>query len=97
MIITLEHEDIEAALISWMNEKGMAANADDTSIAMSKARNTGRITAVIDPNGRGGSQDEKVAIGTLVPSGNGTQSTTEDGAESETDAKSRPASNLFNA
>jgi len=95
MIITLEHEDIEAALISWMNEKGMAANADDTSIAMSKARNTGRITAVIDPNGRGGSQAaEKAGI---VLTANGVQSTTEDGAESEIDAKSTPASNLFNA
>ena len=98
MIITLEHEDIEAALISWMNEKGMAANADDTSIAMSKARNTGRITAVIDPNGRGGSQvNEKVAIETFVPTGNGVQSNMEAGTESEIDAKSTPASNLFNA
>ena len=52
MIITLEHEDIEAALLAWMNDKGMAASADSTSIAMSKARNTGRITAVIDPNGK---------------------------------------------
>ena len=52
MIITLEHEDIEAALLSWMNEKGMVANSSTTSIVMSKARNTGRITAVIDPNGR---------------------------------------------
>ena len=51
MIITLEHEDIEAALLAWMNDKGMAADAATTSIAMSKARNSGRITAVIDPNG----------------------------------------------
>jgi hypothetical protein len=51
MIITLEHEDIEAALLAWMNDKGMVADAATTSIAMSKARNSGRITAVIDPNG----------------------------------------------
>ena len=63
MIITLEHEDIEAALIAWMNEKGMAANAGATKITMSKARNTGRITAVIDPNGNAGS--ENIEIPTL--------------------------------
>ena len=93
MIITLEHEDIEAALISWMNEKGMAANADDTSIAMSKARNTGRITAVIDPNGRGGSQsDGKVDAPVLAQ-----MPKERSAAESEIAAKSTPASNLFNA
>jgi hypothetical protein len=52
MIITLEHEDIENALLDWMSNKGMAADASTTSIAMSKARNSGRITAVIDPNGK---------------------------------------------
>jgi hypothetical protein len=63
MIITLEHEDIEAALIAWMNDKGMAANIGATKITMSKARNTGRITAVIDPNGNSDGPD--VALPTL--------------------------------
>ena len=51
MIITLEHEDIETALLSWMNEKGMAANKNTTSIDWTKSRKTGRITAVVNPNG----------------------------------------------
>lgn len=62
MIITLEHEDIEAALLAWMNDKGMAASADSTSIAMSKARNTGRITAVIDPNGKDSKTSPQVTL-----------------------------------
>lgn len=67
MIITLEHEDIEAALISWMNDKGMAASIETTSIRTSKARSTGRLTAVIDPNGKVSTADintpEKVEEG----------------------------------
>lgn len=82
MIITLEHEDIEAALLAWMNDKGMAASADSTSIAMSKARNTGRITAVIDPNGK----EAKDAPATL--------SNTEESADDKVDNAGE--SNLFN-
>jgi len=51
MIITLEHEDIEAALIAWMNEKGMVAPIETTTITTNKARNTGRLTAIINPTG----------------------------------------------
>jgi len=58
MIITLEHEDIETALLSWMNEKGMTANKETTSIDWTKSRKTGRVTAVINPTGKTGGEAE---------------------------------------
>ena len=61
MIITLEHEDIEAALIAWMNDKGIVAASTSTSIQWTQTGSRSglgkRVSATINPQGK---QDENV-------------------------------------
>jgi len=70
MIITLEHEDVEAALLAWMNEKGMAANAATTSIDITKTNKTGRITAIMNPNGKVAPKEEVAEETVAAPAAN---------------------------